>query len=150
MSRAERVMRLNVGGMYYTTMKSTLAQIPGTFLWRIATGNQSCLRDDRGNYVIDRDGHVFRHVLNFLRTNKLLLPQGFRELDLLREEALYYGIDTLVYDIDRLVETRRKRRRQPNRMKRLSASVGDSLNHVMHDDDDDDFFEDSYLGNGVF
>ena len=71
MSRADRVMRLNVGGMYYTTMKSTLAQIPGTFLWRIATGNQSCLRDDRGNYVIDRDGPMFRYVNYYVRHCKI-------------------------------------------------------------------------------
>lgn len=29
------------------------------------------------HYFIDRDGHMFRYVLNFLRTSKLLIPDDF-------------------------------------------------------------------------
>ena len=39
---------------------------------------------------------IYRYVLNFLRTNKLIVPQGFRELDILREEGVYYGLSRLV------------------------------------------------------
>lgn len=30
------------------------------------------------HYFIDRDGHMFRYILNFLRTSKLLLPDDFK------------------------------------------------------------------------
>lgn len=30
------------------------------------------------HYFIDRDGHMFRYILNFLRTSKLLIPDDFK------------------------------------------------------------------------
>lgn len=30
------------------------------------------------HYFIDRDGHMFRYILNFLRTSQLLLPDDFK------------------------------------------------------------------------
>ena len=54
-----------------------------------------------------------RHILNYLRTDRLLLPDGFREVSLLREEAAYYELPGLVADLDGLLENRR--RNQPAR-----------------------------------
>jgi len=51
------------------------------------------------HYFIDRDGDMFRHVLNFMRNNipshpstKLLLPTDFPDIDLLLEEARFFDI----------------------------------------------------------
>lgn len=147
---SDKVMKLNVGGTFYTTTRPTLQAVPGTFLHQIATGAQYCPRDDRGNYVIDRDGHSFRYVLNFLRTSKLIVPIGYRELDILREEAAYYGLDKLVTSVDGIIELKKRRarnRRWNGAAKRLSASVGENLNNLPEDDGDDlDFFEDSWIG----
>ena len=52
--------------------------------------------DSEGNFFFDRDGIVFRHILNFLRTSELILPKDFKELDLLEREAKFYGIEPLV------------------------------------------------------
>lgn len=30
------------------------------------------------HYFIDRDGHMFRYILNFLRTSTLLIPDDFK------------------------------------------------------------------------
>lgn len=48
------------------------------------------------HYFIDRDGEMFRHILNFLRTNSLPVPDNFSELHLLYEEAKYYDIKPLL------------------------------------------------------
>jgi len=32
------------------------------------------------HYFIDRDGNMFRHVLNFLRTSQLTIPDDFDEV----------------------------------------------------------------------
>lgn len=48
------------------------------------------------HYFIDRDGKMFRHILNFLRTNSLVIPDNFDEIDLLYEEARFYDIPNLM------------------------------------------------------
>lgn len=35
---------------------------------------------------------MFRHILNFMRNSKLLIPDNFQDLDLLLEEAKYFDI----------------------------------------------------------
>lgn len=57
---ADRVVKLNVGGVLYTSTKSTLTSIPHCYLSRLVTGAIRPLRDERGTIFIDRDGHVFR------------------------------------------------------------------------------------------
>ena len=44
------------------------------------------------HYFIDRDGDMFRHILNYMRNNKLLIPAGFSDIDLLLEEARFFDI----------------------------------------------------------
>ena len=44
------------------------------------------------HYFIDRDGEMFRHILNFMRNGKLLIPPTFPDIDLLLEEARYFDI----------------------------------------------------------
>ena len=52
-------------------------------------------------FFIDRDGKHFRFILNFCRCGRLALPDDFRELDLLHEEAVFYEIETMVTAIER-------------------------------------------------
>ncbi|KAI8430985.1 hypothetical protein MSG28_001078 [Choristoneura fumiferana] len=49
------------------------------------------------HYFIDRDGGMFRHILNFLRNKKLLLPDNFQYFDLLLHEAQYFELDHMVF-----------------------------------------------------
>jgi hypothetical protein len=46
---------------------------------------------------------MFRHVLNFVRTSRVVLPLGFSELDLLYDEAKYYEIPGMVKAIEELI-----------------------------------------------
>uniref|UniRef100_A0A8C4R8F7 Potassium channel tetramerization domain containing 6b n=1 Tax=Eptatretus burgeri TaxID=7764 RepID=A0A8C4R8F7_EPTBU len=105
---------LNVGGQLYTTSMSTLSRYPDSMLGAMFHGDLPTARDSQGNYFIDRDGSLFRFVLNFLRTSVLTLPQDFKEIDLLREEADFYQIEALIqclneprplYPVDTFEET---------------------------------------------
>lgn len=46
---------------------------------RLFDGTEPIVLDRlKQHYFIDRDGHMFRHILNFLRTSKLLIPDDFK------------------------------------------------------------------------
>ncbi|CAG0879459.1 unnamed protein product [Cyprideis torosa] len=49
-----------------------------------------------GKYFIDRDGVLFRYILDFLRNQRLTLPENFHERDRLRHEAEFFGLKHLV------------------------------------------------------
>ncbi|XP_076450123.1 potassium channel regulatory protein-like [Babylonia areolata] len=87
---------LNVGGVLYTTTSFTLQKYPESMLGAMMSGKLSTTRDAQGNLFIDRDGNIFRHILNFLRTSALCIPADFVEMDLLRAEADFYQIEPLV------------------------------------------------------
>ncbi|XP_072030476.1 BTB/POZ domain-containing protein KCTD6-like [Amphiura filiformis] len=88
---------LNVGGRIYTTTSTTLQRYNSKFSRMFGPGGlHGSMHDDHGNCFIDRDGDVFRHILNFLRTSELVLPDDFKELDLLEREAKFYQIKELV------------------------------------------------------
>ena len=94
---ADEVITLNVGGQLYTTTRSTLAKYPDSMIGAMFNGQFVPTHfDPQGNYFIDRDGAMFRHVLNFLRSGRLCLPQGFKDHDLLEAEVDFYQIPAMI------------------------------------------------------
>ncbi|XP_033111069.1 BTB/POZ domain-containing protein KCTD6-like [Anneissia japonica] len=96
---AGEVVNLNVGGCIYTTSRSTLTRYPDSLLGSMFSDRLPTNVDDGNRYIIDRDGPTFRHILNFLRQSKLILPDGFQEWDILSAEADYY-----YYQIQELIQ----------------------------------------------
>ncbi|KQK83668.1 BTB/POZ domain-containing protein KCTD21 [Amazona aestiva] len=87
---------LNVGGKLYTTSLSTLTSFPDSMLGAMFSGKIPTKKDSQGNCFIDRDGKIFRYILNFLRTSHLDLPEDFQEMGLLRREVDFYQIQPLI------------------------------------------------------
>ncbi|XP_069462059.1 BTB/POZ domain-containing protein KCTD21 [Ambystoma mexicanum] len=87
---------LNVGGKIYTTSMSTLTSYPDSMLGAMFSGKMPTKKDSQGNCFIDRDGKVFRYILNFLRTSHLDLPEDFQEMGLLKREADFYQVQPLM------------------------------------------------------
>ncbi|WAR12289.1 KCD15-like protein [Mya arenaria] len=52
------------------------------------------------HYFIDRDGKMFRHILNYMRTGKVVLPEKFSEFDQLYEEARFFDIPGLLTELE--------------------------------------------------
>ncbi|XP_071950501.1 BTB/POZ domain-containing protein KCTD6-like [Antedon mediterranea] len=98
--RPDEVLNLNVGGCRYFTSRSTLTRFPDSMLGSMFSGRLPSNVDDYNSYVIDGDGPTFRHVLNFLRRSKLILPDGFKEWDILSAEADFYQIQDLIQAIN--------------------------------------------------
>ena len=88
------IINLNVGGTKFSTSRQTLTQVQDTFFTGLLSGRIHTYKDDDGAIFIDRDPHLFRHILNYLRSRSL----SFEEVNLrdLRNEAEYYGIAPLV------------------------------------------------------
>ena len=60
------------------------------------------------HYFIDRDGKLFRHILNYMRTSRLTLPENFDEFDSLIDEAKFYELNVLIKEIENLLQKKRK------------------------------------------
>ncbi|RZF41244.1 hypothetical protein LSTR_LSTR010472 [Laodelphax striatellus] len=93
---ATTVVELNVGGVFYSTTSQTLAKEPGSSLATLAAAGSDWPRDSKGKFFIDRDGVLFRYVLDYLRNQALVLPESFRERDRLKQEAQYFQLPGMV------------------------------------------------------
>ena len=80
------VVELNVGGQVYVTKHSTLLSVPDSTLASMfspssprggARRRGELTRDSRARFFIDRDGFLFRYVLDYLRDKQLALPEHF-------------------------------------------------------------------------
>eukprot|EP00057_Strongylocentrotus_purpuratus_P027127 XP_011681601.1 PREDICTED: uncharacterized protein LOC576837 isoform X2 [Strongylocentrotus purpuratus] len=91
----EEFVGLNVGGVVYMTSRSTLFRYPDSLLGILFTASVPTPKDGQGNYMIDGDGQMFRHVLNYLRRGALCLPNDFQEHRLLQQEAAFYQLPEL-------------------------------------------------------
>ncbi|KRX95185.1 BTB/POZ domain-containing protein kctd15 [Trichinella pseudospiralis] len=101
-------VHLDVGGITFTTTLATLTKHPESTLAGLFNGRIPVVLDYlKQNYFLDRDGDMFRHVLNYLRHERLLLPDNFQEFDLLEQEAVYYGLHEMVTMINLHRNTRK-------------------------------------------
>lgn len=101
-------IELNVGGKFYSTSVLTLTREPDSLLGRIFSGRQTVDKDGTGKYFIDRDGALFRYILDFLRTKRLHLPEDFCEIARLRNEAEFFEIQGLELQLDLYSRTRER------------------------------------------
>ncbi|XP_040262226.1 BTB/POZ domain-containing protein KCTD12-like [Bufo bufo] len=92
------IIELNVGGQVYITRYLTLVTIPGSLLWEMFSQKtvQTLARDNKGRFFLDRDGFLFRYVLDYLRDQQLFLPDHFPERRRLQREAEYFKLPELV------------------------------------------------------
>ncbi|EPY73477.1 BTB/POZ domain-containing protein KCTD16 [Camelus ferus] len=94
------VVELNVGGQVYFTRHSTLVSIPHSLLWKMFSPKRDTAndlaKDSKGRFFIDRDGFLFRYILDYLRDRQVVLPDHFPERGRLKREAEYFQLPDLV------------------------------------------------------
>lgn len=96
------LIELNVGGCAYATSRTTILSYPDSMLCRMISGQMTSATDSKQRIFIDRDGPLFRHILNFLRDKRLNLPENFTEYAQLRQEADFYRIEPIINQLDSL------------------------------------------------
>lgn len=91
------VVELNVGGQVYVTRLETLTAVPNSLLWaRFTQGGPGDLpKDGKGRFFFDRDGFLFRYILDYLRDSELFLPEFFKERRRLQKEADFFQLPEL-------------------------------------------------------
>ncbi len=95
------VVELNIGGVFYSTSLACLTSDPNSLLGQIFTGKQKgmVVRDNKGKYFLDRDGVLFRYILDYLRNKSLTLPENFHEVRRLKQEAEYFKLPEMMKSI---------------------------------------------------
>ncbi|XP_028834474.1 BTB/POZ domain-containing protein KCTD1-like isoform X1 [Denticeps clupeoides] len=102
LTKSNAPVHIDVGGHMYTSSLATLTKYPESRIGRLFDGTEPIVLDSlKQHYFIDRDGHMFRYILNFLRTSKLLIPDDFKEYSLLYEEARYFQLQPLLVELER-------------------------------------------------
>lgn len=96
MAARDSYIILNVGGICYTTSLKTLISCPDSMLGKMfGEGGVPPQPDSNGHFFIDRDGTMFRFILNFMRNKRLCLPSSFEEFDQLLAEADFFQLNDL-------------------------------------------------------
>jgi len=99
------IVNLNVGGIKYSTTRSTLCKYPESMLGAMFSQNMPSNVDIDGYYFIDRNGKIFEYILQYLRSDELSLPKEFKDFDLLKREMDFFQIKPL---IEKTVEEKEK------------------------------------------
>uniref|UniRef100_A0A8C7SNL3 Potassium channel tetramerization domain containing 15 n=1 Tax=Oncorhynchus mykiss TaxID=8022 RepID=A0A8C7SNL3_ONCMY len=111
LTKSNAPVHIDVGGHMYTSSLATLTKYPDSRISRLFNGTEPIVLDSlKQHYFIDRDGEIFRYILSFLRTCKLLLPDDFKEFHLLYEEARYYQLSPMIKELERWKQEREQRR----------------------------------------
>uniref|UniRef100_A0A3Q3JLJ2 BTB domain-containing protein n=1 Tax=Monopterus albus TaxID=43700 RepID=A0A3Q3JLJ2_MONAL len=114
LTKANAPVHIDVGGHMYTSSLATLTKYPESRISRLFNGTEPIVLDSlKQHYFIDRDGDIFRYILSFLRTCKLLLPEDFKDFPQLYEEARYYQLTQMVRELERWKAEREAQRASP-------------------------------------
>lgn len=89
----ETVIGINVGGQLFEVPVAVLTVDQYSILAAICRVNTPIKPDHDGLFFFDRDWWIFRHIINFLKLNKL--PNEIETLKELYREASFYRLEKL-------------------------------------------------------
>jgi len=79
---------------------NTLTNVPNTYFSKLFSGEfPTHMLNEDGRIFLDRDGRLFRYILNCMRDPKdfNLKLKGRQDIDDLRKEAQFYGLEDVVF-----------------------------------------------------
>ncbi|KAF1767465.1 hypothetical protein GCK72_007424 [Caenorhabditis remanei] len=112
------IVKLNIGGTFFQTTKSTLTRFDGMLKVMMET-EIPVEKDESGCIFIDRDPTHFRLILNFLRDSHVALPDSEKEILEIEQEAQYYLLSGLMESCKRKLEHSAVKKIPPNHNLRI-------------------------------
>jgi len=110
--KTHAVVELNVGGIYYATTSATLTRYKDSRLPELLMSPDDVTesgsdgmpplvvgRDANGQRFVDRDGEMFRYVLDYARTGSVILPDGFSNRRRLLVEAEFFRLSGMASEV---------------------------------------------------
>lgn len=114
--REANIVSLNIGGVVYKTNKKTLIDASDYFSAMLKNFREG---EERKEIFIDRDGTLFSHILQFMRTKEFDCGDCSR-LNALKQEAEYF----MVTDLEEILKKEiSQRKRDGEKFKRLEEEV---------------------------
>jgi hypothetical protein len=96
----DTVIGLNIGGQIFETTAAVLTVDPYSLLAACCREDPPFTKTEDGYYYFDRDWWLFRHIIAFLRSNKL--PNDLETLKELYTEASFYRLHRLQRAIENI------------------------------------------------
>ena len=96
---SKNFIKINVGGTIFSTLRSTLTKEPDSMLARMIDTKVPTETDSDGNIFIDRNGDIFKVILDFLRTGNLRIDSAGCSEEEIETEAEYFMLESLLQAI---------------------------------------------------
>ncbi|KAI9282596.1 BTB/POZ protein [Sporodiniella umbellata] len=123
-------VKLNIGGKSFATQKQTL--IKSSFFKNMFESEcKNSLKTEQGEWIVDRNGTLFEHILDFLRIGNLSWIDG-RDLVMMKglmAEADFYGIPTLTEYLNTKEEQVKEKQFEVMRLESFNLIAGLDLQY---------------------